>query len=216
MHYWSRLQPVLIPKTPWQVSSPRMYYFTSRFKIKQAEANSLLASATPVGRKQNPDTRLSYVLACSWTGRSRAKQPVWGVLFCWCQLHSWVYFHRRPFCAVTEPCRKVQSSTCHGEPRLGRRGMAAGGDVCFVLASSAILGADICSWFFLCACTNQTGHLHRNTLPKCPDAGLSLDLSIIECQKLLNLPISFMPVEATGTQCPMNSGQLMEPWEQVW
>lgn len=104
-----------------------------------------------------------------------------------------------------------------GSPGLDGRGTAAGVDVCFlVLASSAILGADICSWLGFSACTNQTGHLHRNTLPKCSDAGLSLDLSIIECQKLLNLPISFMPVEATGPQCPMNSGRLMEPWEQVW
>lgn len=42
--------------------------YLSRFKIKQAEANSLLASTTPFGRKKNPDARPNYVLAPGLVG----------------------------------------------------------------------------------------------------------------------------------------------------
>lgn len=84
---------------------------------------------------------------------------------CVCQSHS---FHRPPFCTVTEPCDKAQTSNCHW----GDQGWAAsGGDVLWAVGSvhrvpqlpsvgcwpSSALG-----WPFIVR-SNRSGHPHSDT-----------------------------------------------------
>lgn len=78
------------------------------------------------------------------------------------------------FCAVTEPVRKCTPVPAPGEPRAGRqRDVLLEWKCAFLLR----LPPRCMGWrlflatFSLCACTTQKGHVHRDTLPKCAEAG---------------------------------------------
>lgn len=112
-YYWSRLQPVL---TLGALSkSPLPGCILTFLGLKQAKSN--LPPPPPMGKKQQPDVRLSCLFACP-----KAEQPMWFCWFFWYQPHSWVYFHGPSFCTVS-PTIKCKLVTATGEsPGPGRRG----------------------------------------------------------------------------------------------